>query len=272
MIQEDHLPKKFNKGEIFMAYNFYGQGCCCGGVVLRSIGVQGVTGPAGPIGPTGSVGPTGATGATGPIGPTGATGPTGPTGPIGATGATGVAPTVTVAATNTLGPGEDASVTAQTVGNEVQLTFNIPQGPTGPEPVVESAYLSANTLDTTEVSQNDPLLYTNTVLSEGVSLDGGTGNITVATEGLYLVLWDAALQVSTPSVINIELKETAPTSATIATSTSGAQVTASTTEVIHGYGLLNAPAGGVYQLVTTGDQAVTPQTSAANKLLFVKIA
>lgn len=61
----------------------------------------------------------------------GATGATGPAGARGATGATGPAAfTLTVGETITGAPGTAASVT-QSGGENVLLTFTVPQGPTG---------------------------------------------------------------------------------------------------------------------------------------------
>ncbi len=134
--------------------NFNSTSCCC---------CYGPTGPTGPTGPatatitvnsttTGGAGtaasvtnsgtstnvlldfviPQGPTGPQGIQGPTGPTGPTGETGPQGEQGETGPAVELTVAATNTGNPGTEADVEIAGGNGDYQLTFTIPQGPTGP--------------------------------------------------------------------------------------------------------------------------------------------
>ncbi|MFE5209523.1 hypothetical protein [Streptomyces sp. NPDC056600] len=82
-------------------------------------GPQGEAGPSGPQGPAGVAGPAGPEGAAGPAGPEGpqgAEGPAGPEGPQGETGEQGppgeVSETTSPSASDTLDPGETATITA----------------------------------------------------------------------------------------------------------------------------------------------------------------
>ena len=80
--------------------------------------------PTGDQGPQGDPGPQGDTGPEGPQGPSG--GPPGPEGPQGPPFAT-----AEVEATNTLPPGDPATVSSTFDGTTVRFTFDIPQGPQG---------------------------------------------------------------------------------------------------------------------------------------------
>ena len=88
-------------------------------------------GERGPAGAPGEQGPAGERGPEGPQGPAGAPGERGPQGPQGPAGQDGEAATVTVLQTNTVEPGENASVENQGTVNAAQLVFNIPRGATG---------------------------------------------------------------------------------------------------------------------------------------------
>ena len=88
-------------------------------------------GETGPAGAPGEQGPAGERGPEGPQGPAGAPGDPGPQGLQGPAGLDGEAATVTVLQTNTVEPGENASVENQGTVNAAQLVFNIPRGATG---------------------------------------------------------------------------------------------------------------------------------------------
>ena len=89
---------------------------------------KGETGPQGPAGRDGAPGERGPQGLQGPPGAPGDPGPQGQQGPA---GMDGEAATVTVLQTNTIEPGENASVENQGTVNAAQLVFNIPRGATG---------------------------------------------------------------------------------------------------------------------------------------------
>ena len=89
---------------------------------------QGEPGPQGPAGQDGAPGERGPQGLQGPAGAPGDPGPQGRQGPA---GQDGEAATVTVLQTNTIEPGENASVENQGTVNAAQLVFNIPRGATG---------------------------------------------------------------------------------------------------------------------------------------------
>lgn len=83
---------------------------------------QGAAGPEGPAGPSG-----GPPGPTGPEGPRGVEGPPGPHGPQGPPFGN-----AEVQATNTLPPGQGATVSTSFDGSTVRFIFGIPQGDPGP--------------------------------------------------------------------------------------------------------------------------------------------
>ncbi len=241
-------------------------------------GATGATGPIGPtgfgmigpIGPTGVTGPTGATGPTGPTGPTGATGPTGPIGPTGAT------PTITVAGTNTLDPGDDASVTAQTTAEgNVELTFNIPQGPTGDTPVLTTAYLMASTSSTSATVNETPIVFNSQGEASGISLETSTGAITVEEGGTYLVIWSLGItNGATQQQIVVSLVNTAETGTPLGQSASANAVTATTgTAYLNGSAVITAQAGDSFELINNSGAEFTPinGTVGLNRITFVKI-
>ena len=137
---------------------FFFNNCCCNRrnndgtiIVGGSIGPTGATGPAGPVGNTGATGPQGPVGPTGPTGlqgPQGFIGPTGPTGPTGATGATGVT------------------------------------GPTGTTTVTDfgSYYSTAS-----QSVDNSSFPLTNTITSNGLTIDTVTGLVTIPEVGTYKI-------------------------------------------------------------------------------------
>ena len=88
-------------------------------------------GETGPAGAPGERGPAGERGPEGPQGPAGTPGDPGPQGSQGPAGQDGEAATITVLQTNTIEPGEEASVENQGTVNAAQLVFNIPRGATG---------------------------------------------------------------------------------------------------------------------------------------------
>lgn len=252
-------------------------------------GATGATGPQGPIGPTGPTGPIGPTGATGfgvigptgptgPIGPTGPTGPTGPIGPTGDTGAVGpqgpigVTPTITVAATNTLDPGDDASVTATTVGNDVQLTFNIPRGETGATPEITPAYLVATNPGTSAINATNGVVpFETTTVSSGITLNAGV--FTVNEAGIYLVQWAVAVTSASEAAVSIQLTEGGNEAEIFATSASAGNVSTSTASTIYGFGYIDAEAGETFQLTNTSANNITPVNATPNpsQLLVVRI-
>lgn len=251
-------------------------------------GATGPTGPQGPIGPTGATGPTGPTGATGfgIIGPTGPTGPTGasvtgpegpigPTGPQGPIGPTGVTPTITVAETNTLGPGEDASVTAQTVGDEVQLTFNIPQGPTGDTPVLTPSYLVASSTSSSQVENDGAIIFDTVDESSGVELQTSDGTVTINNGGTYFVSWSVGVTNGTQAQqIVLSLVNTQDASTPLGQSASADNITASNgTAYLNGSTVINALAGDSFQLINDSGNPFTPITGTqpVGHITFVRV-
>ena len=190
-----------------------------GGSGDGSTGASGPTGPAGALGPTGVQGPTGQTGATGRTGPTGASGPTGQTGASGPTGATGAA-----GATGASGPTGQTGATGSTgqtgatgrTGATGQTGATGPTGPTGATgatgqtgatgPGVIASFMRASTsaavsgLSLTSSSSYPYTIPLNTVtntFSSDISLNPGTGVITLAANRTYRLLggvpvWNSA--------------------------------------------------------------------------------
>lgn len=101
-----------------------------------STGPQGIQGPQGVQGPQGAKGETGQRGERGEPGPKGDVGPTGPqgeTGPRGFPGEIGRSEHISIDATETTNPGEEARVEDTFENNIHYLKFYIPQGQQGPK-------------------------------------------------------------------------------------------------------------------------------------------
>lgn len=234
------------------------------------------TGPQGPIGPVGRTGPTGPTGPQGPIGPTGVTGATGPTGPIGLsvlgpTGATGpIGPTGATGPTGPQGIQGIQGPIGPTGPQGIQGPVG-PQGPTGETPEIVSAFLEATDGSGTEVQPDDPIIFGTVVENENITADTGTGEITLALDGTYLVLWKVTSQYAGGNQVfefDLQLGQS-----TVGNSSSVAEITASTENEVSGFALVAATAGQVLTLVNSSTNAITTSSTAGSTQIVVyKIA
>lgn len=213
-------------------------------------GPEGVTGPTGPEGATGPTGPQGITGPTGSTGPQGLTGPTGPTGPQGITGPTGpqgiqglIGPTGPEGATGPTGPQGITGATG-------------PTGPTGP-----SFNAAAMIHDETNlaVASNDVVKYNNTNLSNGITYDPNTGELTIPSDGQYQIHWwinarnknRMLCDICEPVALGVELYQFWPSNALIAHSSTHNKLNYCETGTLSGNAIFNATAGSTYRFINS---------------------
>ncbi len=164
-------------------------GASCMPISTGPTGPQGTSGPQGVTGPQGASGPTGPQGASGPTGPQGASGPTGPQGPSGPTGPAGTngingacAGVVTKTASFTLTSAENAELVTF---NNTALTATLNATPT------------STTTYCIENLNSSPL----TVARNGLTINGGTSNITLQQYQTITVWSDGTNYFSTVPIV-----------------------------------------------------------------------
>lgn len=217
-------------------------------------GRQGPTGPTGPTGPAGCCGDTGATGATGPQGRTGdagvqgPTGPTGPTGPQGITGPTGI-PGVT-GPTGATGPQGITGPTGATGATG-------PTGPAGTPAVNLDSYAMVHDETNSTVSDQQPVLFQTTNLSNKISYNPATGDFSIPEKGIYIIHWWINVRHSDknvscePRALGIEFHQFWPSDVLIAHSSTHNKLTSCDTGTINGNAIFEALPGASYRFINT---------------------
>lgn len=200
----------------------------------------GATGPTGPTGPQGITGRTGDTGATGPQGEQGACGCTGPTGPRGATGPTGpqgvTGPTGPQGATGPTGP----------------------QGATGPAGGNYDSFAMVHDDTDNAVAMQQPILFSKTNTSSGVTYNNATGEFVFPDNGKYIVHWWANVRNYNKQDFDcnersasIEFRQLWPNDELIAHSSTHNKLSCCNTGTISGNAIFEAVPGASYRFINS---------------------
>lgn len=203
----------------------------------------GATGPTGPTGPQGITGRTGDTGATGPQGEQGTCGCTGPTGPRGATGPTGpqgvTGPTGPQGATGPTGPQGET-------------------GPTGPAGGNYDSFAMVHDDTDNAVAMQQPILFSKTNTSSGVTYNNATGEFVFPDNGKYIVHWWANVRNYNKQDFDcnersasIEFRQLWPNDELIAHSSTHNKLSCCNTGTISGNAIFEAVPGASYRFINS---------------------
>ena len=206
----------------------------------------GATGPTGPTGPQGITGRTGDTGATGPQGEQGTCGCTGPTGPRGATGPTGpqgaTGPTGPQGATGPTGPQGETG----------------PTGPTGPAGGNYDSFAMVHDDTDNAVAMQQPILFSKTNTSSGVTYNNATGEFVFPDNGKYIVHWWANVRNYNKQDFDcnersasIEFRQLWPNDELIAHSSTHNKLSCCNTGTISGNAIFEAVPGASYRFINS---------------------